>query len=93
MSTIEINRTHDMTPADCDAALEELSSYLRGDLGANVSHRGERLTFTGKGFQGEVCIKPGQAKASIKLGLLAKPFKRHLETEINRQLDARLGSQ
>lgn len=90
MSTIEISRTHNLPSAVCKDALDELSGYLRREFSADVQRQASTITFKGKGFEGEVEIKPGTASGRIKLGLLARPFKKHLETEINRQLDARL---
>lgn len=92
MSTITICRDHDLPKSDCDDALAELTTYLQG-LGADVTQTGDRLTFDGRGFDGEVRIRPGEARGTIRLGLLARPFRRQLESEINRQLDARLGVQ
>jgi len=92
MSSIDISRDHNLSANDREAALEDLKAYLR-ELGAKVHHTDGELRFTGKGFEGEVSIKPGFAEGHIKLGLLARPFKRQLEAEINRHLDARLGAQ
>lgn len=93
MSTVEIRREHDLEAHDCQHARDELAQFLRDQMGATVRIGGEQLVFEGKGFSGEVTIAPGLAACSIKLGLLARPFKRQLESEINRQLDARLGAQ
>lgn len=90
MSTIDISRTHKLSAVVCKDALDELSRYLRCEFNADVEQKAGVLTFKGRGFEGEVEIKPGTASGRIKLGLLARPFKKHLETEINRQLDARL---
>ena len=90
MSSIDISRTHKLSSAVCDDALDELSNYLRNEFNADVQRQTSVLRFKGRGFEGEVEIKPGTASGRIKLGLLARPFKKHLETEINRQLDARL---
>ena len=93
MSTVDISREHDLSVADCNEALNQLASYLRGHFGASVNESEGQLDFDGKGFSGRVVIVPGVASGTIKLGLLARPFKRQLESEINRQLDARLGVQ
>jgi putative polyhydroxyalkanoate system protein len=93
MSTVEIRRKHDLDADACRHAREELAQFLREQMGASVQQGGEQLAFAGKGFNGSVTIAPGLACCNIKLGLLARPFKRQLETEINRQLDARLGAQ
>lgn len=92
MSRVSIRRSHDLDQGACDAALEELADYLRSELGARVQRRDSRLGFSGPGFDGTVCIEPGLASGDIKLGLLARPFRRQLEAEINRHLDARLGA-
>jgi len=93
MSTVSIRREHTLSAEDCNDALEELSHYLQDHLGAKVRQASSQLIFEGKGFSGAVTIRPGLADGQIKLGLLAMPFKRQLESEINRQLDARLGVQ
>ena len=90
MNTIDISREHNLGDEDCQHALEELSGYLHQQLGAVVDKTPTQLVFTGKGFSGSVTERPGLASGHIKLGLLARPFKRQLEAEINRQLDARL---
>lgn len=92
MSKVTINRTHDLGPEDCEEALDELEAYLASDLGASVRRLGSRLAFDGPGFNGSVLIEPGTAYGEIKLGLLARPFRRQLEDEINRHLDTRLGA-
>jgi putative polyhydroxyalkanoate system protein len=92
VSTVTINRAHDLSQAACEQALDELEAYLSADLHAQVSRFGNRLTFDGRGFEGAVVIEPGSASGQIKLGLLARPFRRQLEEEINRHLDARLGA-
>lgn len=91
MSTVTIHRRHELSHAACEEALDELEAYLASELGASVSRFGSRLKFAGRGFDGAVVIEPGAASGEIKLGLLARPFRRQLEEEINRQLDARLG--
>lgn len=93
MSTVEIRREHTLEAGACQHARVELAEFLRDQMGAIVHEGGEQLAFEGKGFSGTVIIAPGLAACSIKLGLLARPFKRQLESEINRQLDARLGAQ
>ncbi len=90
MSTITIQRNHDLGQSQCEQALEDLTAYLE-ELGATVCQRASTLTFQGRGFDGEVEISPGIAKGRIKLGLLARPFRKQLESEITRHLDARLG--
>ena len=93
MSTVSIRREHNLSAEDCHDALDELAHYLQGHLGAKVRQASSQLIFEGKGFSGTVTIRPGLADGQIKLVMLAMPFKRQLESEINRQLDARLGAQ
>ena len=90
MNTIDISRVHNLPAPACQEVLEELSAYLRSEFNARVQLQASVLKFEGRGFEGEVVIKPGTASGRIKLGLLARPFKKRLEAEINRQLDARL---
>lgn len=92
MSTITIQREHDLARSQCEDAISDLTAYLE-QLGATVHKQKSILTFKGRGFDGEVEISPGVAKGRIKLGLLARPFRKQLESEINRHLDARLGPQ
>ncbi len=92
MSTVTINRSHELGQEACEEALDELEAYLASELHASVRRLGSRLTFSGPGFDGSVLIEPGTAFGQIKLGFLARPFKRQLEQEINRHLDARLGA-
>ena len=91
--TIDIARTHNLPASICQEALDELSAYLCSQFNAHVERQASLLRFKGKGFEGEVVIKPGTALGRIKLGLLARPFKKQLEAEINRQLDARLSAE
>lgn len=90
MTTIHIARDHDLTPDDRAEALEDLASYLK-EIGAKVQQGPDDLTFSGRGFEGRVAVEPGKAVGQIKLGMLARPFRHQLESEINRHLDARLG--
>ncbi|EED36263.1 conserved hypothetical protein [Luminiphilus syltensis NOR5-1B] len=92
MSTIRINRTHSLNESGCHEALEDLTAYLQEEFAAKVTRQDGTLSFSGSGFAGEVCVEPGRASGKIKLGLLARPFRRTLENEINRHLDARFGT-
>lgn len=91
MSNIDIRREHDLSNDECTQALDDLAAYL-GELGARVQRGNDDLRFSGRGFEGDVVIRPGRAEGHIKLGLLARPFRHQLESEINRHLDARLGA-
>ena len=91
MSTIRINREHPLDQSGCQEALDDLAAYLEEEFSATVYQRDGALEFTGSSFSGEVRVEPGRATGHIKLGLLARPFRRTLETEINRHLDARFG--
>ncbi len=89
MSRIKIDREHQLSDQERREALDELAAYL-DSIGAVLSRDGDRLVFSGRGYEGSVVVAPGVARGTIKLGLLARPFRGQLERAINEQLEVRL---
>lgn len=90
MSRIDIFREHQLDAVHQHLALDDLHAYLT-DFGAKTRREHNRIHFTGPGYDGEVSVNDREVVGNIRLGLLARPFKRQLEAEILRHLDARLG--
>jgi len=90
MADIEITRFHCLDDTARASAIEELADFLEG-FASSVDREGDTLSFSGKGFTGTVVLAPDRVTGWVKLGMLAKPFRKQLEAEINRHLDTRLG--
>ncbi len=89
MSRIDIDRGHRLSDEERRQALQELADYLVS-IGAVLTRDGDRLDFSGQGYEGSVVVSKETARGTIKLGLLARPFRRQLEKAINEHLEARL---
>jgi len=90
MSRIDIFRAHQLDAEQQHLALDDLHAYLT-DFGARTRREHDSIHFSGPGYEGEVSVNDREVVGSIRLGLLARPFRRQLEAEILRHLDARLG--
>jgi putative polyhydroxyalkanoate system protein len=89
MSRIEINREHQLSDQERQEALDDLAAYL-ASIGAKLSREGDRLAFSGRGYEGSVVMTSHTARGTVKLGLLARPFQSQLEKAIHQHLEARL---
>lgn len=89
MSRIDIDRGHRLSDEERRQALQELADYLVS-IGAVLTRDADRLDFSGQGYEGSVVVSKQTARGTIKLGLLARPFRRQLEKAINEHLEARL---
>jgi putative polyhydroxyalkanoate system protein len=92
MADIDIKRRHKLSRAARETAVNELVAFLDG-FASSVSREGSTLSFSGKGFTGTVMVSDDEVTGYVTLGLLAKPFRKQLEAEINRHLDTRLGAE
>ncbi len=89
MSRIEISREHQLSDQDRQEALDDLATYL-ASIGAKLSRDGDRLAFSGRGYEGYVVVTSSTAHGTVNLGLLARPFQGQLEKAIHEHLEARL---
>jgi len=92
MADIDIKRCHKLSRTAREAAVNELIAFLDG-FASSVSREGSTLSFSGKGFTGTVMVSDDEVTGHVTLGLLAKPFRKQLEAEINRHLDTRLSAE
>ncbi len=90
MSGIDIYREHHLDTEQQHLALDDLHAYLT-EFGARTRRERDSIHFSGPGYEGEVSVNDREVVGNIRLGLLARPFRRQLEAEILRHLDARLG--
>ena len=90
MADIEITRPHCLDKQARESAIAELADFLEG-FASRLDREGDTLSFSGKGFTGTVVVSHDSVTGRVKLGMLAKPFRKQLEAEINRHLDTQLG--
>jgi putative polyhydroxyalkanoate system protein len=90
MADIEITRPHWLDKQARESAIAELADFLER-FASRLDREGDTLSFSGKGFTGTVVVSHDSVTGWVKLGILAKPFRKQLEAEINRHLDTRLG--
>ena len=90
MADIEITRSHCLDEQARESAIAELADFLEG-FASRLDREGDTLSFSGKGFIGTVVVSHDSVTGRVKLGMLAKPFRKQLEAEMNRHLDTRLG--
>lgn len=89
MSKIKVYREHDLSVEERKSALTEMAAYLIG-LGAEVSEGDGQISFSGRGFDGELQVGAKTLSGTLTLGLVARPFRRQLEQAIEAQISRRL---
>ena len=87
MSVIHVSRCHQLDQAAQEAALEQLAAHLGDTLGASVTREARTIQFDGSGFSGSVMLDTERVVGEVRLGLMMRPLKGVITTEIEAGLD------
>jgi putative polyhydroxyalkanoate system protein len=90
MSTIHIQREHNLSPDKLHQNVDELAEELKHKLSAETRWDGDTLHFSRTGASGTIKLHPTQLDIRIKLGTLLKPLKGSVERTIHQYLDKHL---
>ncbi|WP_148864272.1 polyhydroxyalkanoic acid system family protein [Marinobacter fonticola] len=91
MSTIDINRSHSLDHAHAREAAEELAKDLSKQFDVDYSWDEDTLRFKRSGVKGYLDVLPQALNVHLELGLMLRPFKSRIESEIHSQLDKLTG--
>lgn len=93
MSQLVMHREHSMDTAEIKDGLQKIADHLSDNFGMEYEWKGDDIHFNKSGAtggKGVLKISDNALDLNLKLGLLAKPFKSKIETELNRFLDEHL---
>ncbi|MBY5922849.1 polyhydroxyalkanoic acid system family protein [Ferrimonas balearica] len=91
MGSIHIERSHDLSVAELDALVSDLSGQLAREYQLRVQRRGDMVHFSRNGARGTLLPGPSHLVITLELGFLLRPFRDGIHQAIERQLDALLG--
>lgn len=87
MSSIDIEHSHNKTPAQARKALESVAARLAERFDMVYGWEGEALTFNRTGVHGRIDLSPSSLHVTAQLGFLLSALKGPIEAEIRRVLD------
>jgi putative polyhydroxyalkanoate system protein len=93
MSKIHMRRGHTMTEDELKDGLQEIADHLSDNFGMTSSWKGNEIHFSksgAKGAKGVLAIAEGELKLEMQLGMLLKPFKSKIVSEMEKFLDENL---
>src|SRR4051812_47535541 len=96
MATIDIRRSHQLTPDVTRIKAEELANGMKDKLGIRWQWEGAVIKFDApsgkaKGATGTVTIAGQEVRVEIDLPFLLRPLKGMVEGKVNDKLEALLG--
>ncbi|MGO1693966.1 MAG: polyhydroxyalkanoic acid system family protein [Marinobacter sp.] len=87
MSVIDVHRAHTLDKDHAREAAEALAQDLSSQFDLNYQWEGDHLKFKRSGVKGQLNITDDDLHVHLELGLLLRPFKSKIESEIHNQLD------
>lgn len=87
VADIDILRTHALGLDGARTAATQVGDRLADEFGVDTRWEGDVLRVTGRGVDGTLDAGPETVHVRATLGLLARPFRRALAREIERELD------
>lgn len=87
MSVIEVTRHHTLSHDQAKQIADELAQSLSDRFDVAYDWHGDILSFHRKGVKGQLEVQPSLLHIRMELGLLLRPFKGRIETEIHNHLD------
>lgn len=87
MSVIDVHRAHTLDKDHAREAAEALAQDLSSQFDLNYQWEGDHLKFKRSGVKGQLDITDDDLHVHLELGLLLRPFKSKIESEIHNQLD------
>jgi putative polyhydroxyalkanoate system protein len=90
MSSIDIERSHNLGLESARSQVEELAKSLRDELRAEYEWNGDQLVFERSGASGTIDVGADRIEVHIELGWALSMISNMIEEGINRRLDAAL---
>lgn len=93
MSHLVMHRKHSMSTDELKEGLQKIADHLSENFGMKYEWKGDDIHFNKSGAQGGkgvLKVSDASLDLDLKLGLLARPFKSKIESELNRFLDEHL---
>ena len=87
MSVIEVKRVHGMSHEAALDAAEKLARDLADRFDVHYDWQGEDLHFHRTGVRGYLRVEQDILHLRLELGLMLRPLKSRIESEIHSQLD------
>ncbi|MGO1502052.1 MAG: polyhydroxyalkanoic acid system family protein [Marinobacter sp.] len=87
MSAIDVHRAHTLDKDHARDAAESLARDLSTQFDLDYQWEGDHLKFKRSGAKGQLNITDHDLHVHLELGMLLRPFKSKIESEIHRQLD------
>lgn len=91
MPDIDLVRPHSLGLDGARRAAEGVAARLRQEFGVATERVGDSILVEGRGVRGRLHASDDAVRVTASLGLAARPFRRLLHREIERELD-RLGA-
>ncbi|MDT0631850.1 polyhydroxyalkanoic acid system family protein [Rubrivirga sp. S365] len=88
MADIDLTRPHDLGLDGARRAADAVAERLRREYGVTAEWEGDSIRLDGRGVRGRLDAQPTAVRVTASLGLAARPFRRALRREIERELDA-----
>lgn len=87
MAHIVVSRPHALGLDGARRAAAEVAARLRHEFGVSTRHDGDTIHVEGRGVRGRLDAGPDVVRVEATLGLAARPLRRLLRREIERELD------
>ena len=87
MPHIDVSRSHDLGLAGARHAAEEVADDLRAQFPLQTHWEGDTLVARGTGFNGRFHAAPDSVRVTVSLGLLLRPMRRSIRSQIDAYLD------
>ena len=86
MPDIDVTRRHSLGREGARRAALGGAERLERDYGVAHEWAGDRVRVKGHGIRGELTVGEADVRVTASLGLLARPFRRQLQREIEAEL-------
>ncbi|MEM1116061.1 MAG: polyhydroxyalkanoic acid system family protein [Bacteroidota bacterium] len=87
MPHILLTRPHDLGLDGARRTAQDVAARLRREFGVTTVSDGDTIHVEGRGVQGRLDAGPEEVRIEATLSLAARPFRRALTREIERELD------
>ena len=91
MSSIHIERTHELGLETARARIEEVAQTLGDELQLDCEWNGDTLVFKRPGASGTIDVRVDSIDVDVELGLPLSLMQGMIEERINARLDAAMG--
>ncbi|MBW3165264.1 polyhydroxyalkanoic acid system family protein [Ferrimonas balearica] len=91
MGRIHIEREHQLSQAELNSLVSDLSDRLADAYQLRIQQQGDAVHFSRSGARGTLLPGPSTVVLTLELGLLLRPFRDGIHAAIEQQLDTLLG--